>query len=395
MSSYLETKLILSALRYDQNPEAWQKECEGANVNYDTLAVTAIVLGMAPQLYYTLTKWKVDLPPRAMAKLGATFQLHQKRNAAIYDQLGEVLKECTRRGLKPIALKGVHLAARVYPHIALRPMNDIDLLFEVGDLRSAEEILEGLGYAGKHKSSELGAGVTKHTSTFKRENDSTATPNPYLSTHNERMIEPHVSLEESWFGLKVDVTGGVRERAVKESLQGHECLVLSREDLVLHLCVHFCFHLIMGSPAMVQLTDLLAVTSQSGINWRVFVERAQQTESAHYAFAALKLAAEVLHAPLTAEAASPDQNVLDDLARSIPRSLQHRLSQFNLNDVMKRTQQKPLRSIAQRVVRGLRDRAEAASWAVNWGGWWRVWRSAFNVGRTDTGRQILDLWRRK
>jgi len=393
MSSYLESKLILSALRREQMPETWQKECELANVNYDALAVTAIVLGLAPQLHYALTKWNVTLPPRAMAKLGATFQLHEKRNTAIYQQLDEVLKECAKRGLKPIALKGVHLAACVYPHIALRPMNDIDLLFDVGDLSSAEEMLEGLGYAGKHKSSELGPGVTKHTSTFKRESDSTATPNPYLSTQSERMIEPHVSLEESWFGLKVDVTGGVRERAVKENLNGHECLVLAREDLLLHLCVHFCFHLIMGSPAMVQLTDLLAVTSQGGINWRVFVEKAKETESAHYAFAALKLAAELLNAPLAAKTASPDQNVLDDLAILIPDSLRHRVSQLNLNDVMKRTQQKPLRSIPQRIARGLSDRAEAASWAMSWGVWWRVWHSAFNVARTDTGRQILGRWR--
>ena len=158
MSSYLESKLILSALRRDQKPEVWQKECEQAKVNYDTLAVTAIVLGLAPQLHYALTKWNVTLPPRAMAKLGATFQLHEKRNTAIYQQLDEVLNECERRGLKPIALKGVHLAARVYPHIALRPMNDIDLLFEIDDLRLAEEMLEGLGYTGKHKSPELGRG---------------------------------------------------------------------------------------------------------------------------------------------------------------------------------------------------------------------------------------------
>ncbi len=393
MSSYLETKLIISALRRDQTPDAWQKECEQTKVDYDTLAVTAIVLGLAPQLHYALAKWNVNLPPRAMAKLGATFQLHEKRNAAIYEQLGEVLKECTKRGLKPIALKGVHLAARVYPHIALRPMNDIDLLFEIGDLTEAEAMLASLGYAGKHKSSELGPGVTKHTSTFKRDSDSMATPNPYLSTQSERMIEPHVSLEESWFGLKVDVTRGVRERAVTENLNGHECLVLSREDLLLHLCVHFCFHLIMGSPAMVQLTDLLAVTSQGGINWRVFVEKAKETESAHCAFAALKLAADLLNAPLAAEAASPDQNLLDDLAILIPDSLHHRLSQLNLNDVMKRTQQKPLRSISQRIARGLSDRAEAASWATSWSTWWRVWQSALNVARTDTGRQILDLWR--
>jgi hypothetical protein len=140
---------------------------------------------------------------------------------------------------------------------------------------------------------------------------------------------------------------------------------------------------------MVQFTDLLAVTSQGGINWKVFNERAITCRAAHYAFAALKLAAVVLNAPLTAETASPDQNVLEDLARSIPESLRQRLSQFTLNDLMKRTQQKPLRSIPQRIARGLSDRAEAASWTTTWGAWGRVWWSAMNVGRTDTGRQVL------
>src|SRR3989304_1227557 len=103
------------------------------------------------------------------------------RTASIFRQLGEALSACAGRGLWPVALKGVHLAARGYPSPALRPMNDIDLLFAPDELSTAESILESLGYSGKHKSAELGPGVTKHTSTFRRAGAGAATPNPYPS----------------------------------------------------------------------------------------------------------------------------------------------------------------------------------------------------------------------
>jgi hypothetical protein len=159
-------------------------------------------------------------------------------------------------------------------------MNDIDLLFIPDELPAAEAMLERLGYAGKRKSAELGAGVTKHVSSFRRSNDQAATPNPYLSTETDRTVEPHTSLEESWFGLKVDITPGVRDRAVTANLGGQPCRVLANEDLLLHVCVHFCFHLIMGAPSMVQLTDLLAVTTRARVEWQILVRRAIERRAA-------------------------------------------------------------------------------------------------------------------
>jgi hypothetical protein len=376
------TEQLLSALRPNQTPAQWESDCVQAGIDWNDLAVRAIVLGLAPQLYRCLADWGLEPPHRALAKLAATYQAQTIRNAAIFGQLAELLARCRESGLQPIALKGVHLAALVYPEPGLRPMNDIDLLFEPHELPPAAELLKELAYGGKHKSAALGPGVTKHTSTYRRADEVEATPNPYLSPQAGRTVEPHTSLEESWFGLKVDITPGVRQRAVAAQL-GDECgRVLANEDLLLHLSVHFTFHLIMGAPVMVQLGDLLTVTTRLPIEWAVFTERAASRRASPYALAGLNLAHKLLDAPVP-EAA------LNALAEATPRPLQRRIVALELPDLMRRSQQTPLVTIRQRIGRGLADRAETARWAASWQDRWRVWRTAFQIGRSDTGRLIL------
>ncbi len=407
LPSITATQLILNALRPDQTPASWESDRIGAAADWDDLAVRAIVLGLAPQLHWRMLEWggAAPVPPRAAAKLSVTYRASQMRTASIYRQLGEALSACAGRGLRPVALKGVHLAARVYRDASLRPMNDIDLLFAPDELSTAESILESLGYGGKHKSAELGPGVTKHTSTFRRAGAAAHTPNPYLSGDAECTIEPHVSLEESWFGLKVDITPGVRERAIETRLDGHPCRVLADEDLLLHLCVHFCFHLIMGAPTMVQLCDLLAATVErtvgrtfqsalSGglespslrrqIDWPVFVHRAIDCRAGPYTLAALTLAQKLLAAPIP-------ESVCEQLASATPAPLRERIARLGLDDILRRTQQKPLTTISQRIGRGLNDRMEAARWAADWRSQMRVWQTALNVGSTDTGRMLLKM----
>ncbi|HKZ82747.1 MAG TPA: nucleotidyltransferase family protein [Anaerolineae bacterium] len=377
------TQLILDALRPHQTPTTWESDVTRLQADWDDLAVRAIVLGLAPQFHIRLNNWGLDIGARASEKLSANYQAQALRNEAIFAQLSEALIACVHRGLRPIALKGVHLAALVYSDPAMRPMNDIDLLFTPEELPAAEAMLEALGYGGRRKPADLGPGVTKHTSTFRRAGSEAATPNPYLSTGADRTIEPHTSLEESWFGLKVDVTPGVRDRSNEATLAGQPCRVLAREDLLLHLCVHFCFHLIMGAPSMVQLADLLAVTSAGGVDRQAFAERAVSDRAAPYTLAALMLSRKLLDAPVP-------NDVIDTLSRATPAALRRRIDRLSLADVLRRTQQKPLTSIPQRIRRGLVDRAETARWAVDWPGKWGVWKTALRVGSTDTWRMVRD-----
>lgn len=381
-SVHNSSNIILGALKTNQTPEKWESDFVKKGIHWDDLSIRAIVFGLAPLLHHRFSQWRYVLPPRAAAKLSANYLAHEERNQRIANQLGEVLAACHDKGLHPVALKGVHLAAWIYPAPALRPMNDIDVLFPLQELREAEQVLEQLGYGGKHKSPEVGAGVTKHTSTFRRDTPTGATPNPYLSTNAEAMVEPHTSLEESWFGLKVNITPGIMERAQMAALFGHPCRVLEPTDLLLHLCIHFCFHLIMGAPSMVQLVDLSTVIQKGDIDWETFVARSSSCRAAPFALASLTLAEKLLGAPI------PDF-VTSNLKSQTPGPLAARIAGLDLSHILKRTQQKPLISIQARLRRGIIDRRETAQWAPDFRAQLQVWSTLLTFWRTDTSRMLL------
>jgi hypothetical protein len=257
-------------------------------------------------------------------------------------------------------------------------MNDVDLLFAQDKIETAEQVLTELGYGAKHKDPNTGPGITKHTSTYLKSGKRGATPNPYLSPDAERMIEPHTSLEESWFGLKTDITPGVHERAVQTSLAGVSCRTLSPEDLLLHLSVHFCYHFIMGAPVMVQLLDLLHVTQKLNVDYNLLALRAGDTQSTPFLFAALHLAQKLLAAPCP-------EPFLTKLSRQIPTGLQTYIQNIDLALLLARTQQQPLNNLSQRIRRGLSDRAAAARWAIGLPKKLSVWGTTFVFWKTDTG----------
>lgn len=381
-SALAETQLLLDALRPDQDSEAWEQARSAASAAWDRLAVHAIVIGLGPMFHHRLSCWSLTPSPAAAAKLGATYKATAARSAWLYNQLGEVLTACAAVGLAPIVLKGMHLAAVYYNEPALRPMSDIDLLFAPAELAQAETLLDALGYTGKHTPADLGPGIVKHTSTFRRGDAIAATPNPYLSSAGDAMIEPHRSLEESWFDLTVDITPGMRERAANADLGGYTCRVLAPEDLLLHLCVHFCFHLLMGRSALVQLVDIQVVVGAAELDWEQFAVRASEREAGPYCLAALRLARDLVGAPIGADTIKAIESL-------VPSHLRNRIQGLGLAHILGRTQQPPLRTIPQRILRGFADRAETARWAGDWRGKLRVWRTALRVSSTDTGRMLL------
>jgi hypothetical protein len=260
-------------------------------------------------------------------------------------------------------------------------MNDIDLLFRPQDLPAVALALGALGYGSKEKSPDLGPGITKHTSTFQRQSQPSVTPNPYLSAGGSRMIEPHRSLEESWFGLRCDLTPGMRARSQPIQIAGVSARTLAPADGLLHLCVHLTFHLIMGAPSFVQLADLAVFTQQAEVDWDDFVSRARDLRAAGYAYAAARLAQQVLAAPFPPA-------VLARLEAASPRGARVAAERLTVLDVMRRTQQPPLRTIGQRLRRGVADRAETAKWAQTTHEWLGVWWTLIDVRRTDTWQML-------
>lgn len=379
MSQTSSPQLLTRLLRFSPEPSSSQASLTpGA---WDDLSITAIALGLAPALHKRTAD--LDLPPTAKAKLAVTYSATQQRNAAIAGQLAELLAACAADALEVIVLKGGYLAFQVYPDPALRGMSDLDLLFHPEDLPRGEAMLRSLGYEGKHKSADTGPGIVKHTSTYKRQTgaETSSTPNPYLSTAGDRHVDPHSSLEESWFGLRVDVTPGVWQRSKPITLVGQPAQALAPEDLLLHLSVHLIFHLLMGKPSLVQLYDLAVVCDRLSLDWPSLLARSQERAATPFLLAALHLAREIFAAPVPPEA-------LRTLRQLCPARLAALIDGLGLAEVMQQTQRPPLTTVRQRLLRGLQDRRDTARWATTWQGKWAVWRTALAVGHTDTGRLI-------
>jgi hypothetical protein len=372
-------ELIVHGLRVNAEVSSWDL----AGVDADDVAVTAIVLGLAPLLHWRLESWAALLPPRAQAKLEASRQAALEREAAIQAQLAELLTALSERGATPIVLKGAYLSGAVYPEPGLRPMNDIDLLFRPPELPAAEQALADLGYRARSRTPEAGARVTKHTSTYRRAGEEGATPNPYLSPAGGRTVEPHRSLEESWYGLRVDITPGVWDRAQGISVAGQPALALSLEDNLLHVAVHLVFHLIMGYPSLVQLMDVRFAAERwaNTLDWDRLRAQAAAASAVPFAYAALRLAHQTLAAPVPAQ-------TLQALRQDCPPGLRAQAERLSLADVLRRTQRPPVVSLRQRLEHGLAERAEVARWAPTLADKWQVWRTALEVARTDTGRLI-------
>lgn len=348
---------------------------------WDDLAITAIALGLAPLLH--VRSDSMDLPAAPRAKLAVTYGATQKRNQAIAGQLSEMLAAMHAAGIETMTLKGVFLAFQVYPEPALRGMSDIDLLFQPADLPAAEAVLQSLGYEGKHKSADEGPGIVKHTSTYKRAGPdaATSTPNPYLSTAGDRHVDPHGSLEESWFGLRIDVTPGIWERSRSVTLVDQPARAMADEDLLLHLSVHLVYHLLMSKPSLVQLYDIALVSQTLPVNWQTLTARARDCRAIPFLYAALHLAWKVYGAPIPAQ-------TLNDLHDACPPAQARRIERMGLEDVVQQTQRPPLVTIRQRLARGVSDRSETAQWAPNLAGKWAVWRTAVDIGKTDTGKLL-------
>ena len=124
------------------------RDLSHASIDWDRLTERACYHGVAPLLYNNLQH--MDTPDvwsrNALSGLKRAYYATAARNGLLYQALHEMLHALKTKGIPVIVLKGAALAETVYPHRALRPMSDVDLLIHKADLPRVEDTLMGLGY---------------------------------------------------------------------------------------------------------------------------------------------------------------------------------------------------------------------------------------------------------
>jgi hypothetical protein len=191
--------------------------------------------GVSAVLFHNITSHHLeDLVPQERCRaLSNQYYANLKRNLSIVGALRVVLAIFQEAGISCIVLKGIALAERVYPNIALRGMSDVDILVRKADLFKVDDHLSSLGYTSRDSS------VTK------------AIHNPagYLASLEYRRIDPSpLNLHVHWHPVNTSVpaaifaeridTDRLWEKAATVAIADSQALMLTPEHLIIYLCEH-------------------------------------------------------------------------------------------------------------------------------------------------------------
>lgn len=173
------------------------------------------------------------IPTEILSVLSGDYHANLKRNMLIIGELRGILSRLQAAGIPCIVLKGIALAERVYPSLAMRGMSDVDLLVRKDDLREADACLSSLGYASRDGAvSSAMHNPSGYLASLEYGKDPPSPLNLHLHWHPVNTSVPATAFIR---GIDMD---RIWERAETTSVADSTALTLCPEHLILYLCEH-------------------------------------------------------------------------------------------------------------------------------------------------------------
>ena len=248
-------------------PEDWDRLVQ-KSANHD----------VAPLLYRCLKRIgpEAGAPEKVLLRLRRIYQANTARNLRTDHELAAVLKRLKTDGVDAVVLKGAHLVRIVYGDIGLRPMYDVDILVRKPDLPKARDTLLGMGYLHP----EFTENIPKHLHHF--------------SKPGSLPVEVHWTLASETEPLTIDIEG-LWKRATLAKIGGAEALLLSPEDLFLHLCLHAAHThgFVLGLKPFCDITQTIR-HYEDRMDWEQALSLARRWGAKKSVFSMLYLARELL-----------------------------------------------------------------------------------------------------
>jgi hypothetical protein len=265
-------------------------------ISWEYVVSQSTSLDIAPLFYYNLKKvigiagidGTREIPEMLVQELKDSYYSNASQNIVRRHQLCRVLEAFQEVGIPAIVLKGAALAELVYPHPALRPMVDVDLLIRYEDLDSAEKVLQELEYVPYEE-------VPPRA--WWRENHHHLVP--YFAKDKLVFIELHHHIVPPSKSFTVDI-GRMWERAVDTNIAGTRALVLSPEDTILHLSLHLAYSSIGGLKGLCDISEMIR-KYKSNLNWEQIIKESKEYEIERYIYYQLWLAKEMLDAEIPSD----------------------------------------------------------------------------------------------
>jgi hypothetical protein len=240
---------------------------------------------LAPLFYSRLQRGDLEssVPDGTYERLRRIYLSNLNRNVRLYHSIKPVIEALRDGGMPVIALKGVHLAENVYHNLALRPMDDVDLMVRKDDLPLAAKRLIAMGFtAPGYVGPDLDCSVHQHLAAFSKMGIAT--------------IEIHWTIANPNDPFEID-TDGLWERACGVTIGGIELLGLSPEDSLLYSCIHAAYQH-KCEKAILPLYDILEIIrrSEQELNWSRFLLLTARWKANRCTYVMLAFARELLNA---------------------------------------------------------------------------------------------------
>ena len=230
---------------------------------------------MLPMVYRNLKDAGLD--EGELGHLKSVYRQSWYRNRLAIAAGLRAIKVLRDAGLEPLALKGLGLIATVYPEPALRPMLDVDLLVDPANFDRAVHALLGAGWEPTRGSVRdfLRRAAVFHAM-------------PLVGVDGVELDLHRAMLEER---VHPDVDRALRARSVHARIGPESVQTLSREDHLIHACVH-------GTrwdwvPAIRWVADVAWLLKEPGaIDWDYIVHEARRRQLGLVLFSSLELGAQ-------------------------------------------------------------------------------------------------------
>lgn len=261
--------------------------------DWDVLAAMAREQRLSPWLHWQLSRAPASLPVPAAVRdaLAEEFRRATLRSLRLQAELVRLHRLLKGAQVDHIVLKGAFLAFHAYPHPALRPMRDIDVLVAPEQVLRAYEMLQAAGLRRKERL----AGDAHAASEAHHHLPGLMTQDGVVVELHNRLLPPRL-VADGRRDLRADDSFWSRARTA--TFGSEQIQVESPEDLLLHLIVHACVqHEFDNGPLF--LCDLAFLLIRHEVDWSRFWAMAREGGQVRACLLSLQLAQRGWDVPVT------------------------------------------------------------------------------------------------
>jgi hypothetical protein len=221
------------------------------------------------------------MPPEISGELRERHRAQVLFTLRLTAEMFRLFDRFTASGVEALVIKGPVLSARCYGDPGLRQYGDLDLIVRDKDILRSTELMMSLGYEPRVPPAAIQAKKI---------------PGEYVFRHSSTklLVEFHTELTFRYHPRPLPVEK-LFERQVLVKIDAHDVPALCPEDELILISIHGAKHF---WEQLSYIADLAAFVSQQDLDWARVRSSAQEVGGERMLNIGLRLAADVLGAPL-------------------------------------------------------------------------------------------------